>query len=268
MRRDVADVGLVDRVFAQHYALPLDHGCMAGTVAIRSSPSNDAAAVSELLRGETFAAVDCSGAWAWGYGRHDGYVGYVPVAALGPPTVTTHVVSVPAALVFTGPSIKAPVAGRLPMGARLAVDGIEGDFLRTPEGFAHKRHLVAAGEVAEDFVTVAERLGGVPYRWGGRSGDGIDCSGLVQLALAFAGIAAPRDSDQQRATLGTPLAEHAVARRGDLIFLPGHVGIMADSVTLLHANAWWMAVAREPLADVLARQPEGADIIARRRMMP
>ena len=267
MRRDVADVGLANRVFAPHYALPLDHGCTWGHVAIRASPSDDAAAVSELLRGETFAAVDCSSGWAWGYSRHDRYVGYVPVAALGPVTMPTHIVSAPAALVFTSPSIKAPVAGRLPMGARVAVEGIEGDFLRTAEGFVHKRHLVFASEVAEDFVTVAERLHGVPYRWGGRSGAGIDCSGLVQLALAFAGIAAPRDSDQQREALGIPLAEHAVARRGDLIFLPGHVGIMVDSVTLLHANAWWMAVAREPLADVLARQPEGADVVARRRMM-
>jgi cell wall-associated NlpC family hydrolase len=152
------------------------------------------------------------------------------------------------------------------MGARLAVSGIEGDFLRADETYLHKRHLIAIGDIADDPVVIAERLIGTPYRWGGRSGDGIDCSGLVQLALAFSGIAAPRDSDQQREGLGAPLAEHAVARRGDLVFLPGHVGIMADPFTLLHANAWWMAVVREPLADVLARLPEDQGIIARRRL--
>ncbi len=266
MRRDVADISLADRVFAPHYARPLDQGCMAANVAIRSAPSENAAAVSELLRGEIFAVVDCSGAWAWGYGRHDNYVGYVPVAALGAATIASHVVAQPAALVFIEPNIKAPIVERLPMGARLAIDGIEGDFLRAANGFVHKRHVVATAEVAEDFVAVAERLIGTPYRWGGRSGDGIDCSGLVQLALAFAHIDCPRDSDQQREAVGEAVAEHAVARRGDLIFLPGHVGIMTDATTLLHANAWWIAVAREPLADVLARQPEGGDIIARRRI--
>lgn len=268
MRRDVADVALAGQVFAPHYARPLDHGCIVPRVAMRDAPSPDAPATSELLHGETFAAVDCSGDWAWGFGRHDNYVGYVPLAALGQAIAATHIVSAPAALAFAAPNIKAPVVERLAMGARLAVCGIEGDFLRAGETYLHKRHLVALSDVAEDAVGVAERLIGTPYRWGGRSGDGIDCSGLVQLALAFAGTAAPRDSDQQREGLGVPLEEHGVAQRGDLVFLPGHVGIMADSVTLLHANAWWMAVVREPLADVLARLPEDQGIIARRRLNP
>jgi cell wall-associated NlpC family hydrolase len=266
VRRDVADISLADRVFAPHYARPMDHGCVAASVSLRATPSHEATAVSELLRSEIFAAVDCSGDWAWGYGRHDNYVGYVPIAALGPVTAPTHVVALPAALLFAAPDIKAPVIARLPMGARVAIDGIEGDFLRASDGFVHKRHLVSIGDTAPDFVATAERLLGTPYRWGGRSGDGIDCSGLVQLALAFAGITAPRDSDQQREALGVALADDAPAVRGDLVFLPGHVGLMADAVTLVHANAHWMAVTREPLADVLARQPEGKGIIGRRRI--
>lgn len=263
----MADIALADRVFAPHYARPLDHACTAATVAIRAAPTQDAVATSELLRGEVFAAVDCSSGWAWGYGRHDGYVGYVPIAALGPAIVATHVVAVPAALMFAAPDIKAPVVARLPMGARLAVGAIEGDFLRSGEHFLHCRHLAAIATAVPDFVATAERLIGTPYRWGGRSGDGIDCSGLVQLALAFSGIAAPRDTDQQRDALGTPLADEAPAVRGDLVFLPGHVGLMADEGTLVHANAFWMAVVREPLADLLARQPEGAGIVARRRIV-
>ncbi|HLZ78739.1 MAG TPA: NlpC/P60 family protein, partial [Sphingomonas sp.] len=101
---------------------------------------------------------------------------------------------------------------------------------------------------------------------GGRSGDGIDCSGLVQLALGFAGVAAPRDTDMQAAALGEPIAEGVPLRRGDLVFLPGHVGIMADDTHLLHANAYWMRVVTEPLADVLTRQPEGKGITALRRL--
>jgi cell wall-associated NlpC family hydrolase len=238
---------------------------LAITTPVRGAPSSDAVAVSELLHGEGFAVVDSSGDWAWGYSLHDDYVGYVGLDALGPFTASTHVVSSPAALVFADKSIKAPVIERLPMGARVAVSGEDGNFLQTANGFVHQRHVVLIEDRETDFVAVAARLTRVPYRWGGRSGDGIDCSGLVQLALAFAGLACPRDSDQQR-DIGEAIPDGAPLRRGDLVFLPGHVGIMADATHLLHANAIWMRVVTEPLADVLARQPEGQGITALRRL--
>lgn len=231
---------------------------------MRATPSYDATAVSELLRGESFAVVDASGDWAWGYSTHDNYVGYVPVDAIGSLVEPTHIVASPAALVFATSSIKAPVVERLPMGARLAVRSTEGDFHQIDGGFIHHRHLAPLAVPDADHVSIAARLTGVPYRWGGRSGDGIDCSGLVQLALSFAGIAAPRDSDQQQ-ELGAAVARDEL-RRGDLVFLPGHVGIMADDTHLLHANAFWMQVVTEPLADVVARQPEGQGIAALRRL--
>jgi cell wall-associated NlpC family hydrolase len=265
VRRDVADIALADRVFAPHYALPLAHGCLGTATPMRATPSREAVAVSELLRGEAFAVVDASGEWAWGYSLHDGYVGYVPIDALGPLVATTHIIASPAALIFSEPDIKAPVIERLPMGARFTSTGESGDFRATGNGFAHQRHVVPLAERLPDFVEVAARLAGVPYRWGGRSGDGIDCSGLVQLALGFAGITAPRDTDQQR-ILGEPIGENAPRQRGDLIFLPGHIGIMADETHLLHANAFWMQVVTEPLAEVLARQPEGQGIVAQRRL--
>ena len=119
-----------------------------------------------------------------------------------------------------------------------------------------------------DPVAVAERLIGAPYRWGGRGGDGIDCSGLIQRALELSGITAPRDSDMQRDQLGETLAEDAPLRRGDLVFFPGHVGFMWDAERLLHANAFWMSTVVEPLADVVERlRPTHAQpIIARKRI--
>jgi cell wall-associated NlpC family hydrolase len=266
VRRDIADIALADRVFAPHYARPLVHGCLAPATPVRSAPNNGATAVSELLKGEGFAVVDSSGDWAWGYSLHDRYVGYVAIEALGIAFEPTHIVSQPAALVFAAPDIKSPVVERLPMGARLAVTGEDGSFLAVANGFVHQRHVAPLGEISADYVEIAARLAGTPYRWGGRSGDGIDCSGLVQLALAFAGIAAPRDSDQQAASLGEALAEGSALRRGDFIFLPGHVGMMADDTHLLHANAHWMRVVTEPLEDILARQPEGQGITALRRL--
>ncbi|MBC7506538.1 MAG: C40 family peptidase, partial [Sandarakinorhabdus sp.] len=66
------------------------------------------------------------------------------------------------------------------------------------------------------------------------------------------GTPSPRDSDQQRDELGTPV-DFADRRGGDLIFFPGHVGILVDADTLFHANAYWMTTVEEPLDDVIAR---------------
>lgn len=266
-RRDVADVALADRLFAPHYARPLVQGCGEPRVAIRSAPDEAAVAVSELLLGERFAVVDIAGGWAWGYGCHDRYVGYVPLAALDAELSPTHIVSAAAALVFAEADIKAPVLARLPLGARVAARD-DGAFLAAQGGWVHPRHLTALDKPEGDPVAVAERLLGTPYRWGGRSGDGIDCSGLVQTALMLCGIAAPRDSDQQLHALGRLLRDDEPARRGDLVFFPGHVGFMADGARLIHANAHAMAVSVEPLADVVARLAPryAAPLVARRRI--
>jgi cell wall-associated NlpC family hydrolase len=139
------------------------------------------------------------------------------------------------------------------VGARLAPQ-IDDAFLVTRElGFIWRAHLAPLEAPAPDFVAVAEALIGAPYLWGGKSSLGVDCSGLVQIALLSAGKEAPRDSDMQEARLGSPVERDAPLRRGDLVFWKGHVGIMRDAETLLHANGTHMLVSSEPLALVRER---------------
>jgi cell wall-associated NlpC family hydrolase len=95
---------------------------------------------------------------------------------------------------------------------------------------------------------------------------GVDCSGLVQAVLAAGGVQTPRDSDQQLVALGAALAFNDRAA-GDIVFFPGHVGILVAGDRLLHANAHWMAVVEEPLADVIARIGDGA-VTGVRRTVP
>jgi hypothetical protein len=254
--------------FAPHYAAAEPCVVRIASTMLKAAPDDGATAVSQLKYGEIFAVLDLAGGWAWGYGQHDHYVGYLPAAALREAgSAPTHRVVAPKAPLFARADIKAPVIDVLPIGATI-VGSEDGRFLVTRDGFVHCRHVGPIAHRATDPVAVGERLLGAPYLWGGRGADGIDCSGLVQLALDFAGIAAPRDSDQQR-TLGRPLAPDEGLRRGDLVFFPGHVGLMADGERLLHANAHHMATVIEPLADVIARLEaagEARPIAATRRI--
>ncbi|WP_346427854.1 C40 family peptidase [Halomonas sp. NO4] len=84
----------------------------------------------------------------------------------------------------------------------------------------------------------AKRTLGTPYRLGGNSERGLDCSGLVQLAYARAGIDLPRSSRQQFRHLPRTDA----ARPGDLLFFatgrgskPSHVGIYLGGGEMIHA---------------------------------
>jgi hypothetical protein len=267
VRRDIADIALAGVLFAPHYARPIERACITSSVMLRSAADPEAEAVSQLIQGERFKAVDLAGGWAWGYCEHDGYVGYVPEDALGERAVADHRVTATAALVFAQPSIKSAVRALWPIGTLFA-GAQEDDFIRSAAGYVHARHAGPIDAVAADAVAVAESLIGMPYLWGGRGGGGIDCSGLVQVALARTGLAVPRDTDQQRAAIGQELGEDAMLIRGDLIFFPGHVGMMADSERLVHANAHWMAVTVEPLADVIDRllPSHPRPVLARRRI--
>ncbi len=159
----------------------------------------------------------------------------------------------------------------LSLGACVAIQAFEGDFA-IAEGGAHlwARHLAEIRKPEEDFVTVAERYLNAPYLWGGRTSEGIDCSGLVQSALTASGVSAPRDSDMMERTLGEPVSDHGALVRGDLIFWKGHIGVMRDAETLLHASGWHMTVVSEPLAFACARilSVGGGAITSVRRFAP
>ena len=204
--------------------------------------------------------------WAWGQLETDGYVGWLSANALGKPgAAATHKVAVPRTLGFPGPDIKLPPAAALPMGARLAIVRQDERFAVTANGWHLPAvHLAPIKARRPDFVAVAEEFLRTPYLWGGKTSLGIDCSGLVQVALQAAGIACPRDSDMQELALGK-LSSLAELRRGDLVFWKGHVAIARDGETLLHANAHHMAVAIEPARKPIAPHQGGGQRSHQRR---
>lgn len=251
-RPDLAALHLKGKVESARFAEAILREGALGQAPVRKAPDESAPLETELLFGERFAVYEERSGWCWGQCEEDSYVGYVPAPALRPPArAPTHRLAALRGFLFPQPDAKAPPLALLPMNAKLAVEGAEGKFSRTPFGFVFSSHLAPLGEAAGDFVAVAERFLGVPYLWGGKTASGLDCSGLVQTALAACGVRAPRDTGQQERALGRPVP--GALARGDLVFWPGHVGVLRDALTLLHANAHHMMVASEPLAEAQKR---------------
>jgi len=239
---------------------------------LREAPSSDAALLTQALKGERVTVYDRNGeGWAWGQLISDGYVGWLPDQALAEPAgQPTHKITVLRTFAFPGPSIKLPPVETLAMGARVRIVREDNSFAVTREGgYLPRQHLGAIDRRAADFVAVAEQFVGTPYLWGGKSSLGIDCSGLVQVSLDAAGTGSPRDSDMQQQGLGRELTaqERKQLKRGDLIFWKGHVAIVRDADTVVHANAHHMMTTIEPTRDAIARiAASGSEITAIKRL--
>ncbi len=198
----------------------------------------------------------------------DGYCGYLSRKALGQPRPPSHRVVARGSHLYARPDMKSDMRMPLSFGSLVTIRDWDGDFGQTPDGWIPRQHVRPLADPGTDPVAYAELLLGTPYLWGGNSSWGIDCSGLVQAAFHACALPCPRDSDMQRAELGADLPSGATLQRGDLIFWKGHVGLMADGVTLIHANAHHMCAAREPLDSALARiaAQEFGEVIARKRV--
>jgi cell wall-associated NlpC family hydrolase len=275
-RPDLAARHLMGQVAAARFVDGTELEVRDAQAPMRREPSPDAPLDTEALHGERVTVYDENGeGWCWGQLGSDGYVGWVPANALRPPgPPPTHRVAALRTFVFPGRSIKAPPLDALSLGSRLAVKTPQrddpGELTDLASGFCiPTRHLAPIGSKEPDFVAVAERFVGVPYLWGGKTSLGIDCSGLVQIALTASGIACPRDSDMQQHALGAtlPIDDLASLRRGDLIFWKGHVAIVRDRQSIVHANAFHMAVAVEPIGEALRRIAEASSsVIAIKRI--
>ncbi|AZV76499.1 NLP/P60 hydrolase [Parasedimentitalea marina] len=208
----------------------------------------------QLIWGEQVTVEGEKGGWSQVIAAKDGYTGYVPNVALGAPAPTTHWVSALATHVYTQPDFKSADLRSLSFGSRVQVLSQGDRFTETSEGFIPSSHLSPLETQMTDPVAVAEVFLGTPYLWGGNSRLGIDCSGLVQASLLACGIPCPGDSGPQERALGnyaSPKGSNYL--RGDLLFWKGHVAFVRDSETLIHANAFHMAVAVEPLQPAIDR---------------
>jgi len=109
----------------------------------------------------------------------------------------------------------------------------------------------AAATPQERAAAEAVKLVGAPYRYGGMTPKGFDCSGLVLYSYRQAGVALPHSTDQQR-HLGKPV-QRSELRPGDLVFFNqqgkkhGHVAIYVGHGEMVHAPSSGKRVRRDRL---------------------
>ena len=257
-RADLAEKSLEGQVDALRFVEGTPARINVPNAAMRPKPSLDSGIDTELLYGEPVSVLDCAEGWAWVKSGVDAYVGYVEETALaeaGPSP--THWVTAPRTYIYSEPDMKRPVVKQLAMGSRITVTG-EAEtrgttYLLVDGGAVIARHVgIVDVPVSDDYVSVAQRFLETPYLWGGRSGFGLDCSGLVQLCMMMTGKAVLRDTDMQRASIGHEIEKQDL-KRGDLVFWKGHVAMMQDAEVMIHSNGFTMDVARESLADAISR---------------
>lgn len=266
-RPDLADAALRPFVRAKKYVEPVLNQCLRGVVPLWSAPSKKAKRLSEIRYGEFLDVLETrKDGYAWVQTRGDRYVGYIDAKGTLSESIAAMMNRVCAmqTFLYAEPDIKAPVLDRLTLGSFVSLDGEEGAFYPLAGGgFIYKKHVAPTDEVQNpDYVFTAGQLLGVPFLWGGRTTLGVDCSGLIQLALDMAGIDCPRDADQQRELFGHPLPCHwrdVAWKRGDMVFFEDHVGLMASYDHIIHADDSRMQVVCEPLAEIVAR---GRSIVA------
>ena len=264
-RSDLADERLRNRVEAVSFVKADAASIVVAVAGLHRTPDETAMQLSQALFGEKVEVFERRDNWAWVKLMRDGYVGYVRGSALGPPmAAATHMVANVQTIIFAKADLKSQPARHLYMGSAVCVSKIEGTYAHLITGGAvHAAHLAVKGEYEIDYVSVAERFLHVPYYWGAKTHAGIDCSGLVQISLQAAGVAALRDSDMQEASLGAVVKDAANLLRGDFIFWPGHVGIMQSPTHIIHANGLHMKVTSELLSDVVARNDKPISSIRR-----
>ncbi|MBO6900584.1 MAG: C40 family peptidase [Rhizobiaceae bacterium] len=261
-RPDLADIRLKGKVEAANFVAGDAAEITVAVADLAGAPEDSAGVDHQLLMGDPVTVFERKKGWAWVQSARDGYVGYVRQDVLGAAgSKPTHIVAVPRSFAYPTDDLKSAPVQPLSMGCAVRVTG---ETKRRGTAYAALStgqsaiadHLEPFSDRAGDYVAVAEKLEHAPYLWGGTSGFGVDCSGLVHLAMRMAGRDVPRDTDMQERALGheiDPGPDMAGLRRGDLVFWNGHVAIMTDGINAIHASGRSMLVTREPIADAVAR---------------
>ena len=228
---------------------------------MKKTPHDNAPLETECLFGESVQILEKKIEWIYCKLLTDSYCGWIKKDSVGHLKKPTHRVAVKRTFVYEKMDPKSNCLLHLPMGSRISVTKKKSEWSQTcfvennkPKiGYIPNQHIVFLSDKIKDWVSTAEMLEGIPYKWGGRDTLGIDCSALLQLSYQSIGEYIPRNTSQQINLQKEIIHKTNNLKRGYVIFWEGHVGIMIDKLNCIHANAFHMKTVKEPLHDIIER---------------
>lgn len=238
---------------------------------VSAAPTTSAQCTNEALYGEQLTLLELHRDWGLVRQNRDGYQGFMRLGELESylvATRTTHWVTERSTLLFYQADFKSSIAHRIPFASEVSLTPIKNSpFSRTACGYfiwndhcqdLEQRHAL-------DPISLATSIfRGAPYRWGGRSPQGTDCSGLIQQLARSQGISIPRDSGDQELFISQEVAPSEY-QSNDIVYWPGHTGILLDKTLLLHATAFRLSCIVESLDTVVQRAGPVSSV---RRLFP
>ena len=210
---------------------------------------------TQLLYGEECDVFETKNGWSWIQSRRDNYVGYTPTIHLTRKIYkpNSKVISL-RTVIYTKPDIKSVTKGYLSFNSLVEVIKIKGKYsLIKNLGWCPSLDLVKIKSSKFNHIDLSKQYLDTPYLWGGRDSMGIDCSGLVQNLHQINNRPFPRDTDMQEIFVTKEVKYEKDLKAGDLVFWKGHVAMMIDNSNIIHANAFHMKTAIEPLSTAKKR---------------
>jgi gamma-D-glutamyl-L-lysine dipeptidyl-peptidase len=229
--------------------LPRMHVC-TNLTGLYERPTFGMPLSSELNYGTELEILDEQGRWVFTR-QKDGYLGwaYKPYLAEGLATKPTHLVIAPSHELRMRPGEDSEIITRSFSGTGVGIEETEGEWAKVianKTGWMPLSLLRAISEIPKSIeekrkmlIEDSMRMIGIPYLWGGTSGNGIDCSGFVRLLHRWIGIDIPRDADMQ-CNAARPVEPPFEV--GDLFFFAEserkitHVGMSLGGWKMIHSS--------------------------------
>ena len=202
---------------------------------INSKPSSKSEVLSQILYGEKFKILDKKKNWVKIKTYYDNYVGYIKKDKFYKNFKPTRKIYKLKSKIFIKKNKKfLPLKKYLYFASGVSILRKEKNFIEFKKNHWIKK--IDTKEISHqerNYIKIIKIFLNSKYLWGGKTGDGIDCSALIQIFFYYNRIFFPRDSKDQ--IKYCKIKNTKKFNKGDIIFWRGHVGICLNQHKFIHA---------------------------------
>ena len=185
---------------------------------------------SQLIYGERFQILNKKRGWLKIKTFYDKYTGFIKKRKFKKDIKITHKISSLFARIYSKPKNKYILSTKLPFCSLISVTEKKKEFYKFENYWIKKKDVVPISYKKQTFKNIII-FKGIPYKWGGKTYKGIDCSALVQIFFKFNNQYCPRDTKDQIIYFKKPNN----IKKNAIIFWKGHVAVCLSKTLLIHA---------------------------------